>query len=320
MYSTIEKQWTITKTFSDELIQPWMEAFITDRKTQNLSAGTIYFYTKKLKLFLEFCNQKDFIYISHITPNDIREFLTHLEKTGHNPGGIHACYRTLRTFLYWLEEELEPDDWRNPIRKVKAPRVGIEPLEPVAINVVEKLIDTCKGNDLLTLRDKSLLLFLLDSGARASEVCGLDINDIDAVTGSAMIRNGKGRKPRIVFLGQKTRKAIRSYLKIRDSNEYLRTQKALWITRDGDRLTYWGLNLMLKRRSDQAEVEKPELHDFRRAFALNFLRNGGDIYTLQKLMGHADLQVMRRYLAQTTEDLQVAHNKFSPVDNSRLGR
>jgi len=201
---------------------------------------------------------------------------------------------------------------------VKAPRVGIEPLEPVAINVVEKLIDTCKGNDLLTLRDKSLLLFLLDSGARASEVCALDINDIDAVTGSAMIRNGKGRKPRIVFLGQKTRKAIRTYLKIRNENEYFRTQKALWITREAERLTYWGLNLMLKRRSELAEVEKPELHDFRRAFALNFLRNGGDIYTLQKLMGHSDLQVMRRYLAQTTEDLQVAHNKFSPVDNSRL--
>jgi integrase/recombinase XerD len=318
MYNTILNQWTITKPFEDELIQPWMESFITDRKIQNLSPGTIYFYTKKLKLFLEFCNQKNIIYIHHISPNEIREFLDHLEKTGHNPGGIHACYRTLRTFLYWLEEELEPENWKNPIRKVKAPRVGIEPLEPVAIDVVEKLLNICKGNDLLTLRDRSLLLFLLDSGARASEVCALDLSDVDPVAGSAMIRNGKGRKPRIVFLGQKTRKAIRAYLKYRNENDALKNQKALWITRDGDRITYWGLNLMLRRRSDHANVVKPELHDFRRAFALNFLRNGGDIYTLQKLMGHSDLQVMRRYLAQTTEDLQVAHNKFSPVDNSRL--
>jgi len=64
--------------------------------------------------------------------------------------------------------------------------------------------------------------------------------------------------------------------------------------------------------------KKVILHDFRRAFALNYLRNGGDIYNLQKLMGHADLQVLRRYLAQTTEDLKIAHHNFSPVDNSIL--
>jgi integrase/recombinase XerD len=66
------------------------------------------------------------------------------------------------------------------------------------------------------------------------------------------------------------------------------------------------------------ELRKPGLHDFRRAFALNFLRNGGDIYSLQNLMGHADLQDLSLYLAQTTEDLHVAHRNFSPVDNSGL--
>jgi site-specific recombinase XerD len=73
-----------------------------------------------------------------------------------------------------------------------------------------------------------------------------------------------------------------------------------------------------RERVEEAHIEKPSLHDFRRAFAINFLRNGGDIYSLQNLMGHADLQVLRRYLAQTKEDLQIAHHNFSPVDNSRL--
>lgn len=59
-------------------------------------------------------------------------------------------------------------------------------------------------------------------------------------------------------------------------------------------------------------------YDFRRAFALNFPRNGGGIYSLHKLMGHAYLQVLRRYLAQTDEDLKVAHSTFSPVDNADL--
>lgn len=78
------------------------------------------------------------------------------------------------------------------------------------------------------------------------------------------------------------------------------------------------LNHILCQRVTTANIKKSSLHDFRRGFALNYLRNGGDIYTLQKLMGHADLQVLRRYLAQTDEDLLIAHQNFSPVDNSGL--
>ena len=311
-------QWLKTEVRNDDLIQPWMESFIMDRKIQNMSKGTIYFYTTKLKLFLEYCDQVDIIYIQQLTANIIRQYLLWLENKGHNPGGIHACYRTLKTFLRWWEDETDQENYKNPMRKVKAPKIAIEPLEPVSIEVIDKMINTCKGNDLTTLRDKAIMLILLDTGARASELCAINLEDLDAIVGTCMIKQGKGRKPRSVFLGQKTRKVLRAYLKVRNGIEELKGQEALWVTRDGDRMQYWCLNEIIKRRARMAEVEKPELHGFRRAFALNFLRNGGDIYTLQKLMGHADLQVMRRYLAQTTKDLQIAHNKFSPVDNSRL--
>lgn len=311
-------QWTIAETRKDDLIQPWMESFIVDRKIQNMSEGTIYFYIAKLKLFYEFCNLVDLSLIHQITPQIIRQYILWLESKGHNPGGIHACYRTLKTFLLWWEQETDQENYKNPIRKVKAPKLAIEPLDPVSIESIQKLIDTCKGNDLLTLRDKAILHLLLDTGARASELCAIDIVDVDAIIGTCMIKQGKGRKPRTVFLGQKTRKVLRAYIKARNSAQELQGQPALWATKHGDRMEYWCLNEILKRRARSANIEKPELHGFRRAFALNFLRNGGDIYTLQKLMGHSDLQVMRRYLAQTTEDLQVAHNKFSPVDNSRL--
>ena len=311
-------QWPITKTQTDDLIQPWLESFIVDRKIQNLSKGTVEFYIDKLKLFITFCNEIDVIYIHQITAQIIRQYLLYLEDKGHNPGGIHCCFRTLKTFLLWWEVETDQENWKNPIRKVKAPKLSIEPLDPVEIDVVEKLINTCKGSALLTLRDRALLLLLLDTGARAAEVCALDLEDLDAIAGICTIRSGKGRKPRTVFLGQKARKTLRAYLKARNEIESLKGLNALWVTQSGDRMEYWCLNEILRRRARTAKVEKPQLHDFRRAFALNFLRNGGDIYTLQKLMGHADLQVMRRYLAQTTEDLQTAHNKFSPVDNSRL--
>lgn len=307
-------QWTILETTTDDYILTWLEAFITDRKVQNLSKGTVRFYVEKLKLFAQYCDLESVFRVRQITPDIIRGYLVYLQEKDHNPGGIHAAYRTLRTFLYWWEQETEPDGWKNPIKKVRAPKLAVEPLEPVSIDIVRKLIETCEEKTLLALRDKALLVFLLDTGARASEVCAVNLEDIDLVSGSIEIRCGKGRKPRIVFLGQKGRRALRAYLKLRNREGSWDGKTPCWINKDGERLTYWGLNEIIRRRARVANVGKPELHDFRRAFAINFLRNGGDVYSLQKLMGHADLQVLRRYLAQTNEDMRIAHQKFSPVD------
>lgn len=90
---------------------------------------------------------------------------------------------------------------------------------------------------------------------------------------------------------------------------------ALWITNQGERLTYWGLKMVMRRRANLAHVNTPQLHAFRRWFALTCLRSGMDVYSLQELMGHADLQVLRRYLKQTNRDIREAHLRVSPVDN-----
>ena len=73
--------------------------------------------------------------------------------------------------------------------------------------------------------------------------------------------------------------------------------------------------MIMRRRANQAKVETPELHAFRRWFALSCLRAGMNVYSLQELMGHADLQVLRRYLKQTNQDLKDFHNRVNPVDN-----
>ena len=132
-------------------------------------------------------------------------------------------------------------------------------------------------------------------------------------TGSILIRHGKGAKFRTVFLGKKSRRAVRAYLRCRTDNCH-----ALWVTQEGECLTYWGLREIIRRRSTLAKVKAPSLHSFRRAFALNMLRAGADIFSLQKLMGHADLQVLRRYLAQTNQDTFEAHRRGGPVDNANL--
>ena len=288
----------------------WANQFYQSKKVEGVSSCTLRIYKQQLGYFLDFCNSQLLERTEEVTPNIIRQFLLYHEETGHDPGGLQIVFRVVRTFLLWYENEAEPDGYKNPIKKVKAPKVPIQPIEPVSIDHIIKLVKVCKADTLLDCRDKAIILFLFDTGARAKEVVQVDITDIELLNGAVLIRRGKGSKPRVVFLGKTSRKAIRHYLnKRQDSNP------ALWITNKGERLTYWGLDMMMNRRSRQAKINAPPLHSFRRAFALNMLRAGVDVFSLQTLMGHADLQVLRRYLAQNTNDIAEAHRKGSPVDN-----
>lgn len=313
MAKTTVQQTIITTSLQDEPVSRWVEGFLVDRRAKNLSPYTVKFYRVELSLFLSYCEGQVITTVAHLTPDVLRRYLLYLEDTGRNAGGVNSGYRALRAFLLWLEDELDLEGWRNPIHKVKPPKVPDEPIEPVELSTVQKLIDACKGSTFTAVRDRALFYFLLDTGARAAELCALNLADVDQVNGAVLIRQGKGRKPRNVRLGQKARRAFRQYARILAGSN-----PAAWLTDEGERLTYWGLNQVIKRRASLAGVGKPGLHDFRRAFAINFLRNGGDIYSLQELMGHADLQVLRRYLKQTDQDLQAAHAKASPVDNSTL--
>jgi len=292
----------------DDYIITWLDGFLIDRKSQNLSTGTIGFYREKLNRFVSYADSQLIKHIGDITPDTIRQYLIYLESTGHNAGGIHAHYRSLKAFLLWYEDEMEPDNWRNPIRKVKPPRVDIEPLQGVETETFQKLLGVCKKS-----RDYALLCLLFDTGCRAQEVLDIRIENINAVTGQIVIQRGKGGKPRIVFLGKTSRKAVRKYL-----NNRIENSRYLFVTNGGEKLTYTGLRQIIIRLAKKAGIEPPSLHSFRRGFCLEMLRNGTDIFTLQALMGHSSLSVLQRYLKITPEDLHNSHIKSSPVDNRRL--
>lgn len=306
-FSRQDQRTHLKSRISDDLNR-WIDAFIMDRKSLNVAQGTLRFYHDKFLLFQKFADDKGIENISQITPSLIREFLISLSMT-HNPGGVHAAYRCLRAFLRWYENEIDAE-WSNPIRNIKAPKMAVVPLEPVEFVTVKKLLSVCDTTTFYGARDYAIFLFLLDTGIRASELLALDLDDVDAILGDVNIRHGKGDKPRMVVIGKRTRKAVRSYLKFRNDTEY-----ALWITDEGTRLTYWGLVMIVKRRAKAAYVDQPSLHSFRRAFALNCLRAGMSVYDLKRLMGHADLSVLSRYLALNDDDSRIAHVRASPVDD-----
>ena len=181
-----------SSTFNLELyqnddLQEWVGVFLHACRSRNLTAGTIEFYRKKLKAFLQFCSDQALTNISQITADDIRQFLIILEERKHKPGGIHCYYRSIKTFLKWYELEVEPVNWHNPISKVKAPIVPLEPLDPVSIETIQALTNTCNPGSLLDARDRAALLVLLDTGLRLAEFLGLNKEDLDPITGAILI-------------------------------------------------------------------------------------------------------------------------------------
>jgi site-specific recombinase XerD len=287
-----------------------VSGFLLDRKAQGFSPKTLKFYESELRLFLEYLKAQDVLETEAITPTHLRAYLLHLGER-RNPGGLHCTYRAVKTFLRWYEAEYEPEDWTNPIRKVNAPKLTLEPLQPANIAHVKAMLDTCKRRTFAGDRDRAILLALLDSGLRASELLALNLGDLSLETGALVVHRGKGGKFRTAFLEPKAQRAMLDYLRHRQD---LAHASPLWVTRGGDCLTYWGLRQILRRRAERAGVPAPSPRDFRRAFALIALRNGVDLISLQRLLGQSDLSVIRRYLAQTEGDLQAAHAKASPVD------
>lgn len=260
--------------------------------------STVLWYTKKLGKFRHYIELNE-IELGAVTADDIRKYLLWLQENGHNPGGVHGHFRALRAFYHWCEQEF---DYTSPIRKVKPPKVRIEPMRRVTSEEVEALLEVCTSK-----RDKAAILMLYDTGCRAGELLGLNRADVTP-DGQVLLRKTKNGMARYVFPGQKTRRALRAYLRERrDKNG------ALFATKSGYRLTYSGLRGILQRLARRAGIRCPSPHEFRRAYASEMLSAGCYIVTLRRLMGHSSTAVLERYVVWSGGDFSRALS-YSPVD------
>lgn len=296
------------------LISREVQNFIIDRRSRRLTLNSIDFYSAELRRFIAWGDGNKITTMGDLDATALRGYLLYLEEHGRNPGGVHAAWRVIKAFLLWWEREVEPEGWKNPIRKVNPPRINTDPRPGISMDDFAKLVLTCE-KDWFGIRDKAILMTLLDTGVRRAELLAMNVVELNMQTGQIQIPHGKGNKRRIVFVGSKTRRAIGRYLRKRGE---LRPDDPLWVIHAGTRMTPKGLEQMVKNRAGKAGIQRPGLHDFRRAFALECLRAGMDIFTLQRLMGHSSLVILRRYLDQDDHDLELGHNAHGPVDGLKI--
>lgn len=250
------------------------------------------------RLFLEYLDGEQ------ITPTRIRGFLINLSDT-RNPTTVNIYARTLRVFIHYLVDNgyLDEDPMKN-IRTPKTPRVFPNVLSEEEVSSIIKLAKKDK-------RDHAIVLFLLDAGVRATELCNLELDDISLTTRSARVF-GKGSKERVVFFSDTTAKALSRWLSARPQAEY---ENALFLNCKGQPLTRHGLLKIIKRLGKMAGLAGKNIspHTLRHCFATYFIKEGGDPHSLMRLMGHTTTKMAEIYVNLVSKDIQQAHRRFSPV-------
>lgn len=282
------------------------EMFMLDCEARRLTPSTQQFYRAKLRIFLRWCNGNEVETLADLSAHKLRQFLVDQQRRGVSGQYQHNLARAVRAFLnYCVRDELIAT---SPFSKVQMPRLEKKILTSLSMEEVRAVLRCCP-----TPRDKAICLCLLDSGVRASELIALNVEHVDLKTGVVMVHCGKGQKGRTTYIGATTRKQLHRYFL---SRRELVSQEPLFTSAmTGERLTLSGLVQLMERLRQRSGVDTCTCHAFRRSFALNCLRNGMNIYVLARLMGHADITILRQYLPLIENDLQEAHMRFGAVDN-----
>jgi len=186
-------------------------------------------------------------------------------------------------------------------------------IEILADREIDSIFSCINPKCFLRARQYTIVLLLLDTGIRASELCGLTLDNTDIDNGTIKVM-GKGRKERIVPFASGTKKALLRYVTTWRPEPAYEGIDNLFLSIRGTPLSYNGLRHVITRIGHRAGIPRLHPHLFRHTFAVKYLINGGDVMTLRLILGHATLEVTRTYVHLAEAHVQVQHHRFSPVD------
>lgn len=302
------------------LISIALEGYWLDREIY-LTDGTAQRYKYVFDRFTDYVGDVE---VNAVTTNDVKRYIRHLTKeTSLSSRSVYDHYCVLSTFWTWANRELGVDDVIKG--KIDKPKYTKRKIDPIPMSDVKKLVDACEWSEPWKgrshtrsrrptgLRDKAIIITMVDCGIRVSALCDLKVSDYDGKR--LHIQHAKGDKERFLPLGNAARKAIWRYL---SSREDLQDSDYLFATWNNTRIDRNSLANMLKRLAERVGVKRANPHRFRHTFAIEFLRNGGNPFELQELLGHETLKMVMNYVALAETDIEKAQKRSSPADKWRL--
>jgi integrase/recombinase XerD len=274
-----------------------LRSFLINLEAENLSPDTIHLRRMALRRCLSHLRDDMGITASlrKVTTDHLREVQAVLLRNS-QPATVQSYVMALKRFFRFLQEEGERQD--NPAERLKAPRQQVKVKQPLTPPEVKALLKACEADrSLLGARDRAVLTLLLDTGMRAGEVCALNVEDVDFDQRHVLVRRGKGGNGRVVGLSAETLKTVDRYLRRRKAEE----GEALFVARDGKRLTGMGMYFIVDRRAREAGLERHIHPHLLRHTAATWLANAGvQEGELRALMGWSpSSDMVYRYTAST---------------------
>ena len=279
---------------------PWSESksrFFEALRAKGVSPRTEVSYREAIDQFLgHYLATDPRLTLANVEAPHIEAFLAQLRSVGRADSTVDNRYRSLRRFFRWCKsQKLIPI---YPIKAVQAPMVRPGIVKPYTELDVRRMMAATRNWPDLALRDQAIISMLYNTGIRAGELCTLKPA---SVTEGTLLVTGKGKKERRVGLESVTERLLQAYMTSREERRYVFG------------LSVTGLHQMIKRVAWRARVENAHAHRFRDSFAVAFLERGGDLETLQTILGHSNIETTLRYVRYGRERRAVeAQRKFAP--------
>lgn len=304
-----------------------VEGFLINCTAGNYAPTTVRLHSLNLRTLVRYLDDPN---IKDITPGDLQRYMAYL-RTDYKPARLHPSnepysdaardnhWKSIRSLFGYAEENLGV---KRPDLNLKQPRYEPLKINPFSEAEISALLEACERTSAVrgetqytrrrptAKRDKAMILTLLDTGLRVGELCRLEHQDIDQADGEIIVRpfsTGRKTKSRSVYLGKNARRAMWLYLATLDALP----QDRIFPTSEQR------VRNLLREIGRRAGVEDVHPHRFRHTMAIWYLRSGGDVFTLQRLLGHSSLDMVQHYLRIVNDDIKNAHRHASPADRIR---
>lgn len=305
-----------------------IQQFLIDQELKGNTDKTILFYEKSLNYFVEFIGSDS--KVKEIQLGDLKKYqfkIKNRQRYENHPYkptvgkpiasvSVQTYIRALRSFLKWLYEEgYIPEDYTARFKLPKATKKAIEILSDDEITAVLKGTKTTSE---LGLRNHCICSLMLDCGLRVNEVISLETDNVHIAQGAVKVL-GKGQKERIVPLGIYTKKHLLKYISCYRSMPIYET-KRLFLDKECKAMSSNALKMFFARLRKKTRIDRLHPHILRHTFATKYLMNGGDIFSLQQILGHTSLEMVRRYSHLASAYTTKKHKLYSPLDNLQRRR
>lgn len=290
------------------------EEFITEKQANNLSSATLRNYQQSFDMFCEFFELDSDTPLNDITVNYFYKWINTMKLNGVKPTSINHYLRDLRTFFYWcMDEDRQYIDTPFKIKMIEAQE---EQLKLFSDEELEIMLDKPRRNDNFgTWRTWAIVNWVLGTGNRAATVCNVKLSDINFAKKEIILAHTKNKKAQIIPLSSSLETVIKEYIRMWRKEADI--DGWLFPNIGEVQLTTNALRHAFVRYCESRGVEKTNIHGLRHNFAKGWVKNNGNMFALQKILGHSTLDMTRKYVKLFSDDIKEDFDKFNPLDTMK---